>query len=224
MAEERTRLLDDPRWERWAGTGGIVFVVLSVAWALIVRRGPDATESDQAILGYFADAGNRGELYIAAILLGFAGVFFLWFLGSLRTVLVRAEGDPSRLTAVAFAAGVVMTGIMFVKNTVTVTLATASDVDAFQLDPDTSRLLDVLTLGLIAHEAVAGAVLVGAASVVILRTGVLPSWLGWAGALTALVAAFALPLFGLPLVLVALWVLAVSVYLLRGAGAEPASP
>lgn len=223
MAEERPRLIDDPRWERWAGIGGIAFVVLSVVWALIVRRGPNATESDEVILAYFADAGNRSELYIATILLAFAGVFFLWFLGSLRTVLLRAEGDPSRLTAVAFAGGAVMTAIMFVKNTVTVTLATAADVEAFELDPDTSRLLDVLTLGLIAHEAVAGAVLVGAASVVVLRTGVLPAWLGWAGAFTALVAAFALPLFGLPLALVALWVLVVSVYLLRGAGAEPAA-
>ena len=29
---ERTGFLDDVRWERWAGFGGLAFVALTIAW------------------------------------------------------------------------------------------------------------------------------------------------------------------------------------------------
>jgi hypothetical protein len=60
-------------------------------------------------------------------------------------------------------------------------------------------------------------VLVAATSIVAMRTGLFPAWLAWAGDIVSVLALFAGALFGLPLFLVVLWVLAVSFMLLRTA-------
>jgi hypothetical protein len=64
--------------------------------------------------------------------------------------------------------------------------------------------------------------MIDAASVLIVRTGVLPKWIGWFGFVAAVGLLFAG--FFLPLVLLLLWVVFVSVTLLRRRGVELLEP
>jgi hypothetical protein len=208
----------DAAWERRAGWGGIAFVVFSVAWSLVVASadlaGFDA--SDEAIAdSYDPETGDAGSLWLASLFLALAGVGLLWFLGSLRTLLRRAE-PSGRLAAVAFGAGLVLAGLMFVKNSIQLGLAAAVEWEDVIVEPDALRLLDATYFGLIMHEGVAGAILAAAASGVALRTGVLPRWLAWGGVAVAVLAFFSVLLWGLGLIALLAWVAAVSVFVLRG--------
>jgi hypothetical protein len=208
----------DAIWERRAGWGGIAFVVFSVAWAIVVASADLAgfESSDEEIRASYApDGGETGALWLGSLLLALAGVGMLWFLGSLRALLRRAE-PSGRLAAVAFAGGVLLVGLMFVKNSLQLGIAAAVDWEDVVVEPGAFRLLDAMFLGLIMHEGVTGAVLAAATSIVVLRTGVLPRWLGWAGVGAAVLAFFSVLIYGLGLFALLAWVAVVSILVLRG--------
>lgn len=222
MADSRSGLLSDPRWERLAGAGGIVFVALSIVWGILISDAPGFDDSDAEITSFYADGGDSGRVFLASILLGWSPIFLLWFLGSLRSMLRRAEGDTGRLSAVAFGAGIALASLVWVKVAVTGAVAAAVEYsDTFTADPDTVKFGDAVFLWLLSNEGVAGGVLIAATSVIALRTGVFPAWLAWAGLAVALVSFFAGFLFGLQLFLLLAWILVVSLFMLRGAGRAP---
>jgi hypothetical protein len=207
----------DAVWERRAGWGGIAFAVFSVAWAIVVQSAdlPGLDASDAEIQESFdPEDGDAGALWIASLFLALAAVGLLWFLGSLRTLLRRAE-PSGRLAAVSFGAGLVLAGLMFVKNSIQLGLAVAVEWEDVVVEPGAFRLLDALYVGLIAHEGVAGAVLVAAASAIALRTGALPRWLGWAGAVVAVLSFVSILIVGIGLIALLAWVAAVGVLILR---------
>jgi hypothetical protein len=78
------------------------------------------------------------------------------------------------------------------------------DADGARLAADTSYLLFVGSL-------MATALLIGATSVLAVRTALLPGWLGWIGLLAAVAMLFAI--FFFPLFILWVWVLVVSVVL-----------
>jgi hypothetical protein len=93
--------------------------------------------------------------------------------------------------------------------------AANNDPDVYSLDPDIARLLTNAAYTLNPELAVPlAAPLVLAASLVFLRTGLLPRWVGWVGVGVTLVS-FVGFLVG-PTFLLA-WILVVAVYLLRRA-------
>jgi hypothetical protein len=197
---------------------GIAFVALAVLWAIVLATAdrPSYNSADDAVTEFWTDSGNRRLVLLADLALGLAGVALLWFLGSFRVVLRRAEGEPARLATIAFAGGVVLSALLFVKNSIEGGIALALEFEqGFTLDPDVYRALNAIFLGLLIHEGLAAAVLIGAASLLVLRTRVFPRWLGWTGLAVALVALVSWLIPGLPLVLVLAWILAASVVMLR---------
>jgi hypothetical protein len=203
---------------RSGGFAGIAFVALTVLWAIIFATAdrPSYNSADDAVTEFWGDSGNRRLLLFADLALGLAGVALLWFLGGFRVVLRRAEGEPARLATIAFAGGVVLATLLFAKNAVEGGIALALEFEqGFTLDPDVFRALNAVFLGLLIHEGLAAAVLVGASSLLVLRTRVFPSWLGWAGLAVAVIGLLSWLVPGLPLVLVLAWILAVSVLMLR---------
>lgn len=215
-------------WERRWGWGGIAFVGLLIAWIItILALDPAAFDStDEEIRSFFApEGGDSNGVLIAGLFLGLAILALLGFLGTLRTVLRRAEGGTGRLSAVAFAGGILMAGILLLLNSITVGISLAVAFEDIEVDPAAYRLVDSIFFGLLMHLGVASAVLIAATSVVSMRTGLFPSWLTWGGIVVAVLAFFSVILFGLPLFLVILWVLAVSLMLLRAPTApRPAPP
>jgi hypothetical protein len=219
IVETRGDRFDDARWERWAGLGAIAYVVLTVVWGLLIRQGPGLEDSTETITSYYADEGNQGQIFFATVLVGLAGILFLWFLGSVRAALRRAEGGAGTLSAVAFAGGVLLVAISYVKNSIEPAIATAVDrAEEFTLDPSTEQLLDSFFLALLIHESLAAAVLVGAASIVALRSGLFPRWFGWVGVVVAVANVAALFVSVLPLLAFLAWVLVAGVLVWRGVG------
>src|SRR5439155_9512088 len=101
------------RWDRWGPIGGIAFAVLFVVAASLIDL-PSSDDSVKKFTDFYNDGGNRAQIIISAYLFWLAGVFFIWFLASLRVRLLAVEGEPGRLTSIAFGSGLVFVALMAV--------------------------------------------------------------------------------------------------------------
>jgi hypothetical protein len=217
----------EDRWERLGAATGILFVIFAVAALLFVSTPPEPGASTEEVVAYSVE--NRDGLLIQSYLFGLSGIFFLWFLGSLRAYLRRAEGDTGRLSAVAFGAGIATFSSF---GTGTGIAAAVAYSIAGQADPGVTEALSrVVTL---AFTGTAFPLIVLVASTVLVggRTKSLPRWhglLGWGLLPVALVSSLATffsegpfapgglygyVFFGVFL----LWVLGASIHLTRQAG------
>ena len=162
--------MDEAKWERWGALAGVVFVVLAVIGGFIGGSPPKTSDSAEKIAKYFQD--NQGNLKVGAYLTGLALVPLLWFLGTLFGRLRRAEGGAGRVSGIALTGGIAAAAIAMVGNGLVAYSA---------LHPEASAGSYKISSVLLGYAAFAIAVLVAATSIVVLRTGLLPSWFGWAG-------------------------------------------
>src|SRR5256714_11783960 len=103
----------DPRWtsmsltteraRRLGGLAGIVFVVIGLV-ALFLPGTPPKAEEVSKIATYFTD--KRGTILAGNYLAGIAFVFFLLFVGALRSHLGAADPGGLRPGAILLAGGV----------------------------------------------------------------------------------------------------------------------
>jgi hypothetical protein len=150
--------------------------------------------------------------------------FFLVFLGGLYSVLRRAEGDSSALSMGAFASGIALI-VPWITNVAVETLAVSIAENSG--DPAVVWALDGLgptgTMGL---NGLARAAFLFAASFILLKSHIAPRWIGWFGMILAVVnfagsfifaveTPMLLPAAWLSVPLTAIWVLALSIALLR---------
>lgn len=207
------------RGERSAGWAGVAFVTLSTSWAIVqVSLSPPqlSQASTEEITSFYGDGGKRIPLMLASLSLVLAGFALLWFLGGLRSILRRAEGDPGTLTMTAVMGGAVLVGLLFVFNTVQVAVPWAlEESDNFRLDPDSARLFEGLSYLLAIHGAVVAAVLVGAASKLFRKAEIYPGLARAGLVIAALNLLLAVPIHGVSLTLLLPWALVVSVLMLR---------
>lgn len=176
--------MSDSLWYRLAAATGIIFVVLVGVGYLVVGEAPlDATASNDAIKAYYV--GNRAPLLAQAYLQGVGAIAFLWFVGALRSALRPSETEGGRLSATAFGGGVAAVVLALMGNLFHTALAYRLANESI---PVARAFFDLQAL-VYTLAFFPGVVLVGAASLVMLRTAALPrSW----GALGLLVAALLL--------------------------------
>jgi hypothetical protein len=171
-----------------------------VLWVVVfVLVGDGAGDSDGEILSYYGDDGNRNQEIASFFLIVAAMLFFLWFLAELRVRLLVAEGQPARLTALAFGSGLLTTALLLVAGGFFAMTAFATGDDDFRLDPNTHRLISNAGYGFFVSGLMISFVLILVTSVLAVRAGVLPVWLGWLGfpvAVFMLVSIIFLPFFG----------------------------
>ena len=172
------------RFARWAPLSGVVFAALWVVAILLFGDGPGDT--DQEIASFYDSDDNRDDQSLAWALVALATLFFLWFLAELRVRLLAAEGQPARLTALAFGSGLVSAVLFLLSMTVWAATSFAHDEAEFSADPGTVRLLDSTGYVLWASAGSMSIPLVVAVSLIALRTRVFPVWLGWVGLVLAL--------------------------------------
>jgi hypothetical protein len=172
--------MEPDRWERWGAASGFVALALGVAGASFERGAPAAGAPATEIAAYFAQ--YRTELLVQSLLMVLGAGALLWFLGSLRAVLLRAEGGTGRLTALMFGAGLVGIGLQAAIQAPQSALAMASDGT---LDPQLAAMTSNLGYALSVIAYVPLAVMLAAVAVVTLRTRALPVWIGWLSAVTA---------------------------------------
>lgn len=165
------------RLERYAPFAAVVFAVLGViATILTVPDSPDWDAPGREILAYYGD--KHDEVQAGAYLYAIAVAFLLWFLGSLRSFLLRAEAGTQRLTALAYGAGVATCALLWASNAPS--LSAALRADDGQLTPDSALVMWDIGTFLYVMALFACAVLLVATGLHALRTGVLPRWLAWA--------------------------------------------
>lgn len=211
---------------RWAGIAGILFVILAVLSRLVEGRRPDTNAKDaiRKLTRYYAKTShlNHG---LVAVILGLIGMFFfLWFLAGLWSALRAAEGAATMRTGAILAGGSVFAAVGGLAHEFGNVVGDALKFsDAYKLDANSAIVLDRIAHGAFALAMIAVGVTTAAAGLVILRTRILPAWLAWSGFLIALLA---LPVVGLLTAvsagLLAIWVVATSIFMLTGrlTGAE----
>jgi hypothetical protein len=210
------------RWERWSAVAGVLFVALfAVALALSANTGDNPSEVQQ----WYADSGNRTKEFVAWFLYVAAAIAFLSFLGTLRDMLVRAEGGPGTLSALVFGPGLAFTVLLVTGVSLFAAPAALGDENDFKLDPNTAEIFSDAGYFVLVAGGMIASIVVLATSMAALRTGVLPSWLGWIGLVVAVVMLFSV--FFVPLLVFLAWVLAVSLVMVVAAwrvrGAPPPS-
>jgi hypothetical protein len=190
----------------------VLFVALfAVALALSVNTGDNPSEVQR----WYADSGNRTQEFVAWFLYIAAAIAFLSFLGTLRDMLVRAEGGPGTLSALVFGPGIAFTVLLVTGVSLFAAPAALGDENDFKLDPNTAEIFSDAGYFVLVAGGMIASIVVLATSMAALRTGVLPSWLGWIGLIVAVAMLFSV--FFLPLLVFLAWVLAVSLVMVVAA-------
>jgi hypothetical protein len=132
--------MNDDRFARYGAASGILAVLLVVGsfLGLILPNAPDLNAPGIEWAAYFTD--HQSRIQVGVIVLGVGLFFFIWFLGSVRSALARAEGGEGRLASVAFAGGIIAVVTLLIA-------ACAGAVAALRpedLDPNTTRAFNDL--------------------------------------------------------------------------------
>jgi hypothetical protein len=208
--------MQDLRLIRIAPIAGLAWIALVIVSVLLTGDQPGGDDSVQKFVDYFRDEDNRGKHELAAALAAVGGLAFFVFLAGLRELLIGEEGLWGQGTSLAFGAGVAFVVLLLAAAAAGDAFAAAAEFyDNFSVDGQsvqTAMTLAAFSFWLVIFASVAGAVMIGAASAVVLATGVLPRWVGWVGVALA-VLSFLGAVF-IPGVAVLLWVLLISIVLL----------
>jgi hypothetical protein len=174
--------MDVARWERFAPLSGIVAVVLWVI-AELVTQDTEIMEKDTAleVLAVFRDDTNT--LITGGIIFVFGVVFFIWFLGSLRARMWRAEGGLGRLTAIAYGSGM-LAALCLLFQVAPIVQGAFDDDD---LSPGAAQSLQMISEAFFGGTEITLIPMFLAVGLLTLRTPVFPRWLGWVSLLIALV-------------------------------------
>jgi hypothetical protein len=201
--------------ERFAPLAGLLFVLLIVVAVIVGGETPGADDSLQKVIDYWND--NKDQNIVASIIAAIATVPFLWFAGVLRSVLAAAEGLPTRLASTAWG-GAILTaaGWLMIVGFNFVAADTAGDVA-----PAVTQTFSVLQADFFFPLAIGASVFLLASGLAIVRSGALPSWLGWAALVLGVVALTPGGFFAILLML--LWIVVVSVMLFQRGSAPPAA-
>ena len=175
--------MDDSKWERWGALGGILFVVLVAVSAFLPGSPPKPSDSPTKIVEFVADNGDA--LRWAAYIGGLAVIPLFWWLGSVWRLMRQGEGGSPRL-AVAALGGAVFASVM--AGLAGILLAVLPIVGLRSIGPEGIRFFYILSSNLGFATVFGVAVFVGAFSLVIVRSLVLPGLIGALGLLVALVA------------------------------------
>ena len=202
------------RTPRAAAAAGVLFAVLFAAVLVLVRT---ALPEGAAPGSQWLELGSR-HIEVAAVLMPFAGISFLWFIGVLRDGFGRLE--DKFFSTVFLGSGILFLAMMFAASAVGAGLAASSNAlgeSAAHTDVASFGRMLLLTLSK-TYALRMGAVFMMSLATIWLRTGLMPRWLAlstYAMAIALLIASDVS--MWLTLVFPA-WVLVVSVLLLTRAG------
>jgi hypothetical protein len=173
--------MNDDRYVEYGAATGIVFVVLTlIGFAAVIPTPPDLNAPSQEWASYFLS--HHSAIRAGIVILAVAFFFYIWFLGTLTSVLRIASGTP-RLPSITLIGGVIGGSCLLVG-------LAAEAVAAFRpqgVDPLITRALnDIFVLvGVAAIPAFTA--FFAATAIVLLRSGAFPAWLGWLTAVAAAV-------------------------------------
>jgi hypothetical protein len=172
-------------WERYAWVAGILFVVALVA-EIVVALGVKLTQNDSATKIANGLHAHKTALTVIACLSIVYAVMFVIYLSALHNLL-RGGSDRTR----ALGSLVLVGGVLFVTlhgvSDIGITGLVAAKLASYgaRHDPGLSYTLYLTTFALESVGDVFGSLFAFATGALVLRSGVLPRWLGWVSILAA---------------------------------------
>lgn len=201
------------RLSRFAPLTGIAFVVLVVIGIFTSNTSPNANASGARVISFYM--AHKSSQETSDLLGGIAFVFFLFFIAALYGYLRRAPAAQN-MALLGLVGALLFTVGFLLFSGLDYALAYASH----SLAPDAAQALNVLDNQLFLPLFV-GAILFGVATgLAIVRSGLLPAWLGWAVLVFGIAAGT--PAFFVGVIGLAIWTLVVSV-LIYQRSAQPAA-
>jgi hypothetical protein len=173
--------MNDDRYVEYGAATGILFVILTlIGFAVVIPTPPDLNAPSQEWASYFLS--HHSAIRAGVVILAVAFFFYIWFLGTLTSVLRIASGTP-RLPSITLIGGVIGGSCLLVG-------LAAEAVAAYRpqgVDPLITRALnDIFVLvGVAAIPAFTA--FFAATAIVLLRSGAFPAWLGWLTVVAAVV-------------------------------------
>jgi hypothetical protein len=210
-------------WRQISGVAGVLFVVTFVISAVMSGDTPTFADDGEEIAAWFSE--NSDTYLLSDFITGIAFIFFYFpFLNGLYNVLRAGEGEPAYWSRIALSGGLLFPIAGLAAGIFQVALALVEG----QVSPEVASFAMAASYHGFAGVGALTAVLMGAASICILTTGVLWKWLGWLGVLLAIAAVIGsastlekdpegpLGIFGIISFLgLGIWILAVSAGLLQ---------
>lgn len=191
------------RWTRGAALTGVVFVALTVISIVASGNTPGADKSGAEAITFFKDHKNAE---IASAIVGAYGIlFFVFFAAVLRDRLRHAGSDALATAGFGGAIFLAVGGAIF--SGLTFALAD----QAGTLPPAAAQALNVLSNDFFFPSAIGAAAFLILNGIAVLRTRLVPVWLGYPAIVVGVVALTPIGFFAF-LVLM-LWVLILSVWL-----------
>jgi hypothetical protein len=209
---------------RWGGFAGLAFVVLAMLGRFLPGSAPTVDDADSAITTWLTD--NRGMILLSALMWAAAAGLVIWFAAAFAEAM-RERAERSDVHLALLAGAVLVGGAIFVNAGLTA--ATAFSVDG--RDAAITLAMYELSAVLTTMIGFAAALPLAAAGIGVLRTHVMPNWLGYLALLAAVVAflgafgvfaesgafvAGGLLMTTVPLLVTAVWMVCASGYMVRG--------
>jgi hypothetical protein len=171
------------KWWQIAGIAGILFVISFIVGAAVSGEAPMHGDDAETITEWFAD---NGEQYLIGDFINGLGfiLFYFPFLVGLYARLRAAEAEPAMFSRVALIGGIILplaglTGGVFLASLALLEGAVSDEVAVMAVAASFHAFSAVSAIS---------AIIMGAAAIVIVRTGVFWAWLGWLGAALAIAA------------------------------------
>ncbi len=171
---------------RWGGFAGLGFIVLAVVAALISGAPPRVTATSDTIASFVAD--GRSQLLLAALLYAAAAGLVIWFAAAFAEA-IREREERSDVHMALLAGSVLIGGALFSYGAFTGVMAYTSGTVA-------AGTTVAMFTGLMVFNTLLGfaaALPLAAAGIGVLRTHLLPDWIGYvalAAAAVSVVAGF----------------------------------
>ncbi|MEV6766356.1 hypothetical protein AB0N16_38175 [Streptomyces sp. NPDC051105] len=209
---------------RSAGVAGIVFALLLAAAIVLIRLG--IPQGADAVTTQAPDPARRSAVQAALMLVPFAGIFFLWFIGAVRTHV--GDSEDRFIATVFLGSGLVFTATMFGAAAAAAALLDTAHPAGTSPSRPTWDFGQHFAYTLMTGYAMRmAAVFVCSTSVIGHRLGILPRWLTVLGFLSTVVLLFVSSIVPWAELVFPAWSLLLSSYLVvagfRRSATAPAS-
>jgi hypothetical protein len=207
--------------DRLAALSGVLSVALSFGGFTLIASGSFAVQPGAALdeIASIVAREPSAQVFIGLYLDMFGSLAFIVFVARVWRTLRSAEPHPAWISAWAFGAGLLAVAASFVDKALFFAIFSRAGRG---LDPGVAAaLFDAASAGFALFSMFAGLFLAGVA-IVVLRSSVLPRWLGWLAAVAAVLSLIgpASPVGPIAFPFLIVWIVAASVVLFL----EPPAP